>query len=619
MRGVKVFSGRSHPTLVEAICERLGSSPAKCDLGNFANGEISVQIGTSVRNEDVFIVQSGSRHINDSVMEMLIMIAACKGGSAKSITAVMPYFPYSRQSKKKSHRGAITAKMVANLMVVAGVNHIITVDLHATQMQGFFGKPVDNLFAEPIIARWIKSNVTHWQDAVVVSKNVGGTKRVTSLADALKLSFALVSTDRDRSRHSHQHSDLADSTVFFDAIEPQSMRFRERLTDRDNGEDADNESENSNGRDLSHHGRRPTANGIIRQGAARPNLKAVTIASSPLIRSARVESSSPTSSPDRLSRVEVLPNARRPSEYEASEAHNDQRAREVVVGRIIQGHLVDNDHPSSAMSSMSASLTNLAGERNPQDGPENAAADPMTSSFVSNASSCQPEHALGGTIDAAATSDEEEEGIKNPDLEHTITLVGNVKDRTVLMMDDIIDRSGTWIAAAETCVKIGHAKKVYCIAIHALFGEDSLEELEACDCIDYIVVTNTFPIAPERVRASNKLIMIDLSNLLAEAIRRNHHGGRHKNLSGRSQANPSESRGHVNTLLACLRSAKRCICQITLHPRADVTIALTSCCDQPECSVAAFRIADGPREKHVRWPRSNTRISLSSFFSSQRG
>ncbi|KAJ9614221.1 ribose-phosphate pyrophosphokinase 1 [Cladophialophora chaetospira] len=522
MRGVKVFSGRSHPTLVEAICERLGSSPAKCDLGNFANGEISVQIGTSIRNEDVFIVQSGSRHINDSVMEMLIMVAACKGGSAKSITAVVPYFPYSRQSKKKSHRGAITAKMVANLMVVAGVDHIITVDLHASQMQGFFGKPVDNLFAEPIIARWIKANVPRWRDAVVVSKNVGGTKRVTSLADALKLSFALVSTDRDRSRHSHHQNNLADSTVFFDAIEPQSIRYRERLLDGDDGEDADNESEKSHNRELPSRSRISATNGINRAGTGRP--KAVTIASSPLVRSARVESSSPPSSPDRLTRVETAPSARRPSEYEASDAQNDQRVRDVIVGRLIQGHLVDDDHPSSAMSSMSASLANLA-ERNFHDGTDNTVTDPMTSSFVSNSSSFQPEHALGGTIDAAATSDEEEEGIKNPDLEHTITLVGNVKDKTVLMMDDIIDRSGTWIAAAETCVKIGHAKKVYCIAIHALFGEDSLEELEECDCIDYIVVTNTFPIAPERVRASKKLIMIDLSILLAEAIRRNHHGG----------------------------------------------------------------------------------------------
>ena len=528
-----MFSGRSHPILVEAICERLGSSPAKCDLGNFANGEISVQIGTSIRNEDVFIVQSGSRHINDSVMEMLIMVAACKGGSAKSITAVVPYFPYSRQSKKKSHRGAITAKMVANLMVVAGVDHIITVDLHASQMQGFFGKPVDNLFAEPIIARWIKSNVPRWRDAVVVSKNVGGTKRVTSLADALKLSFALVSTDRDRSKHSHRHSSLANSTVFFDAVEPPSMRYRERLLDGDDGEDADNESDKSQNRELPRRGSKSTPNGVNRPGTGRP--KAVTIASSPLVQSARVETPSPPSSPDRLSRVETAPSARRPSEYESSEANNDQRARDVLVARLIQGHLVDDDHPSSAMSSMSTSFANLAGERNLQDGTENPTNDPMTSSFVSNASSFQPEHALGGTIDAAATSDEEEEGIKNPDLEHTITLVGNVKDRTVLMMDDIIDRSGSWIAAAETCVKIGHAKKVYCLAIHALFGEDSLEELEDCDCIDYIVVTNTFPIAPERVRASKKLIMIDLSNLLAEAIRRNHHGGTYNHLSANLQ------------------------------------------------------------------------------------
>jgi len=126
MLGIKVFAGRSHPALAEAICERLGMSPSQCDLGNFSNGETSVQLNTSIRNEDVFIIQSGSRYINDSVMELLIMIAACKGGSAKSVTAVMPYFPYARSSKKKSHRGPITAKMLANLMGVAGVTHVIT-------------------------------------------------------------------------------------------------------------------------------------------------------------------------------------------------------------------------------------------------------------------------------------------------------------------------------------------------------------------------------------------------------------------------------------------------------------------------------------------------------------
>lgn len=110
----------------------------------------------------------------------------------------MPYFPYSRQSKKKQHRGAITARMIANLLDVAGVGHVITIDLHASQMQGFFKCPVDNLIAEPLLARWIRVHVPNWKDAVVVSKNPGGTKRVTSLADALKLSFGIVTTDRRR-------------------------------------------------------------------------------------------------------------------------------------------------------------------------------------------------------------------------------------------------------------------------------------------------------------------------------------------------------------------------------------------------------------------------------------
>lgn len=110
----------------------------------------------------------------------------------------MPYFPYARQSKKKSHRGAITARMVANLLHIAGVDHVITIDLHASQMQGFFKCPVDNLIAEPLLARWIRVNVPNWKEAVAVSKNPGGTKRVTSLADALKLSFGIVTTDRRR-------------------------------------------------------------------------------------------------------------------------------------------------------------------------------------------------------------------------------------------------------------------------------------------------------------------------------------------------------------------------------------------------------------------------------------
>lgn len=123
----------------------------------------------------------------------------------------MPYFPYSRQSKKKTHRGAITARMLANLMKVAGVDHVITIDLHASQMQGFFKCPVDNLRAEPLLAKWIRMNIPDWSEAVVVSKNPGGTKRVTSLADALQLSFGVVTTDR---RRPYMPNSMYNSAIF---------------------------------------------------------------------------------------------------------------------------------------------------------------------------------------------------------------------------------------------------------------------------------------------------------------------------------------------------------------------------------------------------------------------
>lgn len=532
MRGVKIFSGRSHPALAESICERLGTSPAKCELGNFSNGETSVEINTSIRNQDVFIVQSGSPKINDSVMELLIMIAACKGGSAKSITAVMPYFPYSRQSKKKSHRGAITARMLANLMSVAGVDHVITVDLHASQMQGFFGKPVDNLFAEPLIARWIMSNIPGWKEAVVVSKNAGGTKRVTSLADALKLNFAIVSTDKVRHQ---QNTDVLGTSMFFDSLEPQSIGPAPVDSSEEISDESDKAAVEATTRGQSSARGRPPVNAVSGHAAPlqshmasiplRPTNTVPT--SSPLVQNTHVDSVSPPQFLNRLGRTGTEPSARRLSEYESAEGYNDERAREVITGRLVHGHIVDDDYPSPALSGMSASIAHLPGERHIRDALGDSAQDPMTSSIVSTGSSIPPDHAAAGTVDVAAISDEEEDdGIKNSELEHTITLVGHVKEKIALLVDDMIDRSGSWVAAAETVVKKGGAKRVYCIATHGLLGDGSLEEMEACDCIDYIVVTNSFPIAPHRLKTSKKLVVIDLSHLLSEAIRRNHHGGR---------------------------------------------------------------------------------------------
>lgn len=128
-------------------------------------------------------------------------------------------------------------------------------------------------------------------------------------------------------------------------------------------------------------------------------------------------------------------------------------------------------------------------------------------------------------MDAAASSEDEEEDLRNPELETMVTLVGNVKDRPVFIVDDMIDKSASWIAAAETVVKRGGATKVYCMATHGLFGGDALEELVACECITKIVVTNAFPIPLEKqAQARDKLIVLPVDNLLAEAIRRNHHG-----------------------------------------------------------------------------------------------
>ncbi|KAJ3390850.1 Ribose-phosphate pyrophosphokinase 2 [Entophlyctis sp. JEL0112] len=169
--------------------------------------EMGVELGVSVRNQDVFIIQSGSATINDHLMELLIMINACRLASARRITAMcvrlidlgpdIPYMPYSKQSKKKKARGSITAKLVANMLQVSGVDNIITLDLHNTQIQGFFGKPVDNLLAEPVISQYIHSALREFDSTgsargCVISKNAGGAKRVTSLADVLQLDFALI-------------------------------------------------------------------------------------------------------------------------------------------------------------------------------------------------------------------------------------------------------------------------------------------------------------------------------------------------------------------------------------------------------------------------------------------
>jgi ribose-phosphate pyrophosphokinase len=408
--------------------------------------------------------------------------------------------------------------MLANLMHVAGINHVITVDLHASQMQGFFKCPVDNLHAEPLIARWLRHNVPTWRDAVCVSKNAGGTKRVTSLADALKLNFGMVTTDRKRHGGNMSASmimnqldglgevDLdADVSNLHIGTEDAPPKEKDKRKEKP-GLNKLNTTAEEQKAEPKPNGHTPPRNTHTRTDShpsprRHPNLP------SPL-RSARIGPNSASTRSPLFNAQNVSP---RPS-VEEDDEYTDERARDITHGRLVQGHIVPDDYPSPSQSAMSSSMI--------LDNPDE---DPMEMSRAS--SFFNPEaHALGGTADAAATSDEEEENLINPQIEQMITLVGDVKNRTVFLVDDMIDKAGSWIAAAETVVKRGGANKVYCIATHGLFGGDSLEELEECDCIDTIVVTNSFPINTETARDSKKLVILDLSNLLAEAIRRNHYG-----------------------------------------------------------------------------------------------
>lgn len=195
---IKILAGTENRALAKSIADRLGLELEPTSVKKFANGETAVEIGVSVRGEDVFIVGCGSGSVNDNLMEMLIMINACKYASAQRITALLPIYPYARQDKKDKSRAPITAKLVANMLTVAGADHIITMDLHASQIQGFFDQPVDNLYAEPAIIKHIREHSENIDEVVVVSPDAGGAKRVTSIADQLNAGFAIIHKERKK-------------------------------------------------------------------------------------------------------------------------------------------------------------------------------------------------------------------------------------------------------------------------------------------------------------------------------------------------------------------------------------------------------------------------------------
>jgi ribose-phosphate pyrophosphokinase len=192
---LKVFTGNANPALASSICKQLQIPLSEAEVRRFSDGEIFVEIKENVRGRDIFIIQATSPPVNDNLMELVIMVDAMRRASARRITAVVPYYGYARQDRKVAPRVPITAKVVAEMMMVVGVRRVLTMDLHAGQIQGFFNIPVDNLYAAPILLDHISNKFT---DVVLVSPDAGGVERTRAFAKRLDSGLAIIDKRRER-------------------------------------------------------------------------------------------------------------------------------------------------------------------------------------------------------------------------------------------------------------------------------------------------------------------------------------------------------------------------------------------------------------------------------------
>ncbi len=192
---IKMFCGNSNPALTEKICTNLGIPLGQAKVKNFSDGEIMVEIGENVRGRDIYVVQSTCSPTNNNLMELLIMMDALKRASAATITAVIPYYGYARQDRKVAPRTPITSKLVADLITTAGADRMVTIDLHAGQIQGFFNIPVDNLYAAPVILDHLKRRFAN-DHIVMVSPDAGGTERARAFAKRLECTLAIIDKRR---------------------------------------------------------------------------------------------------------------------------------------------------------------------------------------------------------------------------------------------------------------------------------------------------------------------------------------------------------------------------------------------------------------------------------------
>ena len=210
-KDMKVFSGNANVGLAKDICKLIGIQLGNAEIGHFADGEVCASIYESVRGSDVFLVQSTSRPVNDNLMELLVMIDAMKRASAGRVTAVIPYFGYARQDRKAKARDPISAKLVANMLVAAGADRVLTMDLHAAQIQGFFDIPVDNLYGNPIfVDYYAKKFGERCEDMVVVSPDVGSVARARAFAQKLGMGLAIVDKRRQKANSSEVMNIIGD-------------------------------------------------------------------------------------------------------------------------------------------------------------------------------------------------------------------------------------------------------------------------------------------------------------------------------------------------------------------------------------------------------------------------
>ncbi|MFA6138769.1 MAG: ribose-phosphate pyrophosphokinase [Sulfurimonas sp.] len=208
MRGYKIFAGSASIDFAKEVCQILDVPLAKADIKRFSDGEISVQIAESVRGRDVFIIQSTGVPSNDNLMELLIMTDALRRSSASSITAVVPYFGYARQDRKAAPRVPITARLVADMYETAGINRVVTIDLHAGQIQGFFNIPVDNLYGSVTFENYIKSK--NLKNPIIASPDIGGVARARYFASRMGLEMVIVDKRREKANESEVMNIIGD-------------------------------------------------------------------------------------------------------------------------------------------------------------------------------------------------------------------------------------------------------------------------------------------------------------------------------------------------------------------------------------------------------------------------